>query len=133
MPTITKVFAGLAGLIHVMFFVMESLLWLRPAVYETFLVNSLADAEILDVYVKNQGYYNLFLALGMFAGLAIESRNEVVGKTLVGYISAVMIGASLVLLATLPEMFTGFVIQGLPPAIALGFLLKDRAAAAPAD
>ncbi len=126
MIRIAKIFAGLAGVIHVLFFLMESILWMNPSVHSVFLVESIANAEILDVYVKNQGYYNLYLALGMFAGLFIISRNSVAGRTLIGYISLVMIGAAIALLLTIPQMLTGVFIQGVPPLIALVALVASR-------
>lgn len=127
-PTFAKVTAALSGLIHVLFFYMESINWLDPAIYEVFQVETLADAEVLDVYVKNQGFYNLFLAFGMFAGLALVAKSRVVGTTLVGYTSAVMVGAAVVLAFTLPAMVTGVVLQGVPAAITLvGLFLANRA------
>jgi len=104
MSTIAKIFAGIAGIIHVLFFLMESVLWMNPSIHGIFLVENLANAEVLDVYVKNQGYYNLFLAIGMFAGLWLLHRNNEAGRTLVMYICLVMIGAAIVLRLTIPNM-----------------------------
>lgn len=126
MPTITKFFAALAGLIHVLFCLMESFFWSNPAIHGIFKVTSTADAETINVFIKNQGYYNLFLALGIFAGLALVRRNQIVGQTLVIYTSMVMIGAAIVLLFTVPAMKLGVLIQGLPPMIALAALLLGR-------
>ena len=125
MSTITKIFAGLAGVIHVLFFLMESVFWMTPAIHGIFLVESVEVAEALNVYVKNQGYYNLFLALGMFAGIALLSRNRVAGRTLIGFVCLVMIGAALVLRFTIPDMASGPYIQGVAPLIALITLLLD--------
>lgn len=126
MPTFIKFFAGLAGTIHVLFFVMESLLWMNPKVHSRFLVEDLADAEAINVFIMNQGFYNLFLAIGIFAGLYIFRFNEIVGKTLVGYVSSVMLGAAIVLIFTVPAMVTGFLVQGLPPFIVLVYLISNR-------
>lgn len=126
MSTIAKIFAGLAGLIHILFFLMESVLWLNPAVHSVFLVESVANAELLDVYVKNQGYYNLFLALGMLAGLWMMTQRKDAGRILVMYLCLVMIGAAIVLRFTIPGMTAGPFIQGVPPLIALIALLADR-------
>ena len=119
MSNVTKIFAGIAGVIHVLFFLMESIFWLNPAIHSVFLVETVANAELLDVYVKNQGYYNLFLALGMFAGLWLTGRNKQAGQTLVIYLCLVMVGAALVLRFTIPAMTSGPYIQGVPPLIAL--------------
>ncbi len=119
LPTIAKVTAAISGLIHVLFFIMESIVWLEQTVYETFEVASLADAEVLEVYVKNQGYYNLFLAVGIFGALALAGKKPEISTALITYISAFMIGAAIVLLFTIPAMIAGVFIQGLPPAITL--------------
>lgn len=123
---ITKITAAISGIIHVLFFVMESIVWLEPSVYETFEVGSLADAEVLEVYVKNQGYYNLFLAVGIFAALALTGKKPEIARALLTYISAFMIAAALVLLFTIPAMIIGVFIQGLPPAITLVTMLAIR-------
>ena len=119
LPTVAKITAAISGLIHVLFFVMESIIWLEPAIYETFQVESLADAEVLEVYVKNQGYYNLFLAIGIFVALALAAKQPEISTALITYISAFMVGAAIVLLFTIPAMITGVFIQGLPPLITL--------------
>lgn len=126
MPSFIRLFAGLAGTIHVLFFVMESILWMNPKVHSRFLVEDLADAEAINVFIMNQGFYNLFLAMGIFAGLYIFRFNAIVGKTLVGYVSSVMLGAAIVLIFTVPAMVTGFVVQGLPPLIVLVYLIWNR-------
>ncbi len=119
MSLVTKCFAGLAGIIHVLFFLMESLFWRNPTVLQIFTVTSPADAETIAVFIKNQGFYNLFLALGIFAGLVLVNRHQIVGTTLISYICLVMIGASIVLLFTVPAMLNGVFIQGVPPLLAL--------------
>jgi len=119
MTIITKIFAAIAGVVHVLFFVMESLLWNNPDVHGIFQVFSIADADTISVFIKNQGYYNLFLAFGVFTGLALLSRQPIAGRTLVTYVCLVMLGAAIVLMFTVPAMLTGVFVQGLPPLIAL--------------
>lgn len=126
MSKITQIFAALAGLIHVLFFLMESVLWMNPNVHSVFLVKNLADAETLDVYVQNQGFYNLFLAIGIFAALALVKRNREVATALITYICLFMIGAALVLRFTIPDMASGVFIQGVPPLIALITMAVNR-------
>ena len=99
---------------------------MNPKVHSRFLVEDLADAEAINVFIMNQGFYNLFLAMGIFAGLYIFRFNEIVGKTLVGYVSSVMLGAAIVLIFTVPAMVTGFIVQGLPPFIVLVYLIRNR-------
>ncbi len=127
MLLLAKITGSLSGVIHVLFFYMESIAWSQPRIHQAFRVESIEDANVLAVYVKNQGYYNLFLALGMFAGVALLGRRPEVGRTLVMYISMVMLGASMVLLATVPAMIVGVCLQGVPPTLTLiALLLASR-------
>lgn len=127
MSTVTKLFAGLSGVIHVLFFLMESVFWTNPTVFRIFTVANAMDAETIEVFIKNQGFYNLFLALGIFTGLALITRYPLEARTLIMYICLVMIGASIVLLFTVPAMLNGVFIQGLPPLLALITLRFNRA------
>ena len=49
---------------------MESLTWTQPATWKRFGVASQADAETTRPTAYNQGFYNLFLALGALVGIA---------------------------------------------------------------
>ena len=118
-----QIFAGLAGLIHILFFLMESILWMNPDIHSIFKVQNIEDAEVLRVYVQNQGFYNLFLAFGTFTGLFLAKRNPKVSKALIIYTCLFMVGAAIVLGFTIPTMITGVFIQGVPPLICLVILL----------
>ena len=48
---------------------MESLTWTRPATWKRFGLASQADAETTKPLAYNQGFYNLFLAIGAFIGI----------------------------------------------------------------
>jgi len=120
MPTITIIFAAIAGLIHVLFFLMESIFWMNPKVHKGFGVKNLEDAEQFKISFFNQGFYNLFLAIGIFVGIyLLHGEYLIIGKTLVVFCSASMLSASLVLLVSKPGMIRGVLIQGLSPLIAL--------------
>jgi putative membrane protein len=114
-----ELFAGLAGLIHVLIFVMESVLFRRPEVYRRFMVASDAAAATVRDFAFNQGFYNLFLAIGTLLGLVLRGT---AGATLVGFCCASMLGASLVLIATDRRMVRAALLQGLPPLLALATL-----------
>jgi len=58
----------LAGLVHVLIFALESVLWRSRRTWRRFGVRSAEDAEIARPWALNQGYYNLFLAVGAIAG-----------------------------------------------------------------
>ena len=68
MDTLVIVAASLAGLLHIGFWVMESLLWRRPAVHRRFGVRDLDLAAVQQPVFFNLGFYNLFLGLGAIAG-----------------------------------------------------------------
>jgi len=72
MNIVALVFSILTIAIHVLVFVGESLLWGNPLIIERVLLKidapagiSLSDqAQVLEVLFYNQGFYNLFVALG---------------------------------------------------------------------
>ncbi len=113
-----------AALLHVLFFLLESAWWMKPAVHRgTFgLTTEIAAGARLLAF--NQGFYNLFLAAGVAArfltppfGLARE------GLAVATFALLSMLAASLVLLFSKPSAWRGAAIQGGPPALALATLL----------
>jgi putative membrane protein len=118
--------AALAGLIHVLFFCMESLWWTRPAVYRRFR-STAAQAEATRSLALNQGFYNLFLAAGVFVGLALtETGHYRAGIILVGWNCLSMLAAAVVLAVSSPAMMRGAFIQGLPPLVVVAGLAYTR-------
>ena len=124
MSAVSQVFALIAALIHVLVFVLESVLWSRPAVYRRFLVRSDADAEVLRPFMLNQGFYNLLLAAGILVGLVLlhVDGHQNAGRAVVVFCCASIVVAALVLLATDRKLARAALIQGLPPALALATL-----------
>lgn len=122
---VALVAAGLAAGIHVLIFVMESVLFARPVVWRRFGVASRADAGTVRMWALNQGFYNLFLALGVFVGLiAVAMGERVVGASLIAFGTACMAAAGVVLLATGGAKFTrAAAMQAGPPLLALAGLL----------
>jgi len=68
MLAVTQGLAATAAGLHVVFFLFESVLFRRPKIQERFRVAP-SVAEAVRPWAFNQGFYNLFLALGCFAGL----------------------------------------------------------------
>ena len=124
MSAVSQVFALIAALIHVQVFVLESVLWSRPAVYRRFLVRSDADAEVVRPFMLNQGFYNLLLAAGILVGLVLlhVDGHQTAGRAVVVFCCASIVVAALVLLATDRKLARAALIQGLPPALALATL-----------
>lgn len=111
--------AIVAGIVHVLIFCMESLLWTTPQVRARFR-QSPEQADATKLFAFNQGFYNLFLALGTFAGLAaVLTGHPRVGWTLVYWNCLFMLGAAVVLAASAPGMRRGAIIQGAAPLLFL--------------
>ncbi|WP_173401539.1 DUF1304 domain-containing protein [Arthrobacter sp. H5] len=120
LPLLSSVFAIIAGLIHVYIFVLESLRWRSPSVWRLFGVRSQEDAETLRPMAFNQGFYNLFLAAGVIAGLAFSGTRAGYGMAVLALAS--MLLAAVVLISSNRKMVVGAAIQGVPPLIALAGL-----------
>jgi putative membrane protein len=119
--TVTQVFAVLAGIVHVAFFVLESLLFRRPPVRRLFGGRADLPSEV-DLWAYNQGFYNLFLAAGAIGGVvAVHVGHPESGRAIALFSCACMLGAGLVLLSTKRGLWRGALLQALPPLIALIF------------
>ena len=68
--------AAVAALIHVYFFVLESLWFMRPAVWRRFGLGLGRGGAIVRSFAYNQGFYNLFLAAGVAIGLALVALGD---------------------------------------------------------
>ena len=116
------VFAALAALLHVYIFTMESLTWTSPRTRKAF-GTTVEEAETTKLLALNQGFYNLFLAVGVLVGVLLQLSNNAptvaagVGMVLLG--TGSMVGAALVLLVTKPALLRGAAIQGVAPLLAI--------------
>ncbi|MEC3852815.1 DUF1304 domain-containing protein [Paenarthrobacter ureafaciens] len=113
-------FALVAALLHVYIFTMESITWTKPATWKRFSLTSQADAETTKPLAYNQGFYNLFLAVGALAGIvAIWAGAPQVGWTLVFSSCGSMLLAALVLAASGRKYLRAAVLQGTTPLLAV--------------
>jgi putative membrane protein len=122
-------FALLAAALHVLIFCMESLWFMRPAVHRRFGAATTADAEARRLFAFNQGFYNLFLAVGVLAGLGAlhAGGNPAVGQTLVLSGCASMFAAGVVLfLSAGRRMLRPATMQGAFPLLAWLFWLGSQ-------
>ena len=112
-----SVLVGLAGLIHLYIWVLESLLWRRPSTWRTFGLRSQADADTVRPMAFNQGFYNLFLVVGVVLGLLFfwAWGSTVIGATLILFAAGSMVAAALVLLLSSPKLARAAAIQGVAP------------------
>ena len=113
---LATVFAALAALLHVYIFVMESVQWTQPKVWKRFGVADQAAAEITKPMAYNQGFYNLFLAIGVVIGIVLFYAGG--GIALVLFALGSMVGAALVLVTTGLKYVRPALIQGTLPLIA---------------
>lgn len=117
-------FAIIAALIHVFIFALESVLWAKPSTWKKFGLRSQADADLMESMAFNQGFYNLFLALGTFVGLLLLVwGNPIAGKWVMLVSLSSMVLASLVLLITSRKMWPAVLLQGVVPLLGITFLL----------
>jgi len=119
MNLVTQLFAWIAVLFHVAAFVMESVLFERPAVQRILLGRS-EPAPGVRLWAFNQGFYNLFLAAGPAAGLiAGYAGHDSVGRALIIYGCAFMAACGVVLFVSDRRLWRGMLGQSGPPLIAL--------------
>ena len=116
------IFAGLAALLHVYIFVMESVTWTSPRTRATF-GTSAEEAETTKLLAFNQGFYNLFLAIIGGIGIAgVLLGHKAVGSALIFAGVGSMAAASIVLVLSARDKARAAVTQGLFPVIAVVLL-----------
>ena len=123
---LATVFAALAALLHVYIFVMESVQWTQPKIWKRFGVRDQAAADTTKPMAYNQGFYNLFLAIGTAIGLVLfwtgaDAAGEAAGKALVLFSLGSMVAAALVLVTSGKGYARAAATQGTLPLI--GFVL----------
>jgi putative membrane protein len=115
-------FAGLAALLHVYIWVMESLTWTSPRTRATFGISE-EEALATKELAFNQGFYNLFLAVVTFVGIVIGGlANFGTGLALIFAGTGSMLAAALVLLVSSPDKARAAITQGTLPLIAVVLL-----------
>ena len=113
------VLAGLAALVHVYIFTLESLTWTSArtrAVFGTTQESAAATREL----AFNQGFYNLFLAAVTTVGIVVVATGNIaVGATLVLAGTGTMLLAALVLALSSPDKARSAVAQGAFPLLSV--------------
>lgn len=122
MTAVALIFACIAALLHVLFFKLESISWKQPKTWKAFGLESQADADTTAPLAYNQGFYNLFLAIGALVGvviIAFGDTNDMIGWTLIVFACGTMVAASLVLISTGKSYAPAAVTQGVAPLVAV--------------
>jgi putative membrane protein len=124
------VFAAIAALVHIYIFVLESVQWTKESTRKVFGVRSADDAELMRPLAFNQGFYNLFLALGTITGLVLIAASGIAqagfGIAIFALLSMVL--AAVVLISSNPKLARSAMIQGLAPLIAVVLLVAGASA-----
>jgi putative membrane protein len=123
-PMITAglLFAGIAALLHVYIFRLESLAWTAPRTRAVFGTTP-EEAETTKALAVNQGFYNLFLAVVSAVGIVmVLLGHRSVGAALIFAGVGSMLAAALVLLISSPDKARAAVVQGTVPLVAVVLL-----------
>lgn len=116
-------FAGLAAILHVYIFVLESLRWTAASTRKTF-GTSVEEARATRELAFNQGFYNLFLAIVTGVGMLLAALgHHVTGAALILAGCGSMLAAGLVLLVSSPGKARAAVVQLSFPLFAVGLLI----------
>jgi putative membrane protein len=122
MIILATVFVTLAAALHVGIFIMESISWTRPSIWKRFGVASQEAADTTRPLAYNQGFYNLFLAIGAILGLVFYGVGmHAAGLALILFTTGSMVAAAIVLTTTGRGYLRPALIQGVLPLI--GFVL----------
>jgi len=129
MVVIGLVLVGLAALVHVFIFYLESIAWSQPATWKRFGLKSQADADVVKPMALNQGFYNLFLAIGIAVGIILFASGFAdVGRALALFGALSMVAAALVLVISNPKLARAAALQGALPLVGSAILLVSLAA-----
>ena len=113
------IFAGLAALLHVYIWVMESLTWTSARTRATFGISE-EEAVATKELAFNQGFYNLFLAIVTAVGLVLGAFEYYdAGLALIFAGTGSMLAAAFVLLVSSPDKARAAMTQGILPLIAI--------------
>lgn len=124
------VFVFIAAVIHLLIFFLESIVWSKPSTWKRFGLATQQEADIVQPMAFNQGFYNVFLAIGAGTGLVmLGSANWVQGGiTLAVFTCASMVLAAVVLVVSRPKLWRAAIVQGAAPllgvlAIVIGLIV----------
>ena len=90
--------------------------------WKTFGLPSQEHADIIRSMAFNQGFYNLFLALGAGVGLALLGVNATIAFTLILFSATSMVGAGAVLFFSVKTSRRAAIVQAGPPLLGVLFV-----------
>ena len=120
MSIVAVIAALLAAGLHTVFWYLESIAFSHEATWRRFGIRSQADADIIRPMAYNQGFYNLFLAVGVVVGVILATTGSTdAGRAVVLFGCACMVAAGVVLLLSDRSLARSALIQLVPPLIAI--------------
>ncbi|MDQ2670457.1 MAG: DUF1304 domain-containing protein [Gemmatimonadota bacterium] len=120
-----SVFVFLAAVIHLFIFFLESIVWSKPSTWKRFGLKTQAEADIVRPMAFNQGFYNVFLAIGAGVGLVMLGSPAWAqgGLALAIFACASMVLAAAVLITSSPKLWRAALVQGVAPLLGIAFLV----------
>lgn len=122
------VLAAMAAVLHLAFFVLESVLFRLPLGRRIFGVRPEHDSAPLRLFAVNQGVYNLGLALVVLVGIVLTLSRDAWGIGIVIVITgcSLMVLAGLALAVTAPRRMLPIALaQGGVPLLAIAALVLN--------
>lgn len=118
--------AVLAAAVHVLIFYWESVAWTRPNVWRRFGLPNQEEAEITKTLAYNQGFYNLFLAIGTILGVILYAIGLVQAGLAIGLFSvSSMILVALALISSGRGKLRAAFVQSLFPLITVVLVIVE--------
>lgn len=122
MKIITNIFILITAILHILFFKLESIDFMKPDVLKRFGLTE-ESAEFVKVWAFNQGFYNLFLAIGLLYSLYKLKKAKIVeAKSISNFILLTIAGAGIVLYFSAPDKAIAATLQTLPALLGIIFL-----------
>jgi putative membrane protein len=119
MNAVTQFFVIVTGVVHAWAWLMESVLWRKPAVQRMMLHHE-DSSDGVRLWAFNQGFYNLFFALGAVGGvIAYRLGHHAAGTAVALFTCASMAIAGLVLWVSDHSLWKGAIGQSSAPLAAL--------------
>ncbi|WP_159618179.1 DUF1304 domain-containing protein [Ruania rhizosphaerae] len=111
------VLTGVAALVHIVIFYLESIAWTGARARAVFGTTE-EEARATKALAFNQGFYNLFLAIVVLTGIILFAAGQgAAGAALLFAGAGSMAAASLVLALSSPDKLAAAMKQGILPAL----------------
>lgn len=114
----------LPAIIHLYIFSLESLFWDRPATRKVFGLTS-DESKATKLFARNQGFYNLLLAIAIIVGwclrhgILVMNDGLLIGNVLILYGLVSISIAGIVLFASAPRLWRSALLQIVPAFVGL--------------